>query len=158
MGLVKYYYEVKVAQSCLTLCDSMGCSPWNSSGQNTGVGSLFLLQGVFPIQGLNLGLPHCSQILYQLSHKGNPRILEWVAYPFSSGSSPPRSQTRVSCIVGRLRIDLTEAEEINNRWQEYTKELYKKGLNDPDNSDGMVTLLEPDILECEVKWLYEAIL
>ena len=99
---MKYYYEVKVAQSCLTLCDPMGCSLWNSSGQNTGVGSLFLLQGVFPIQGLNLGLPHCSQILYQLSHKGNPGILEWVAYPFSSGSSPPRNQTRVSCIAGRF--------------------------------------------------------
>ena len=86
------------------------------------------------------------------------RTLEWVAIPFSRGSSHPRDRTQVSCIVGRLRIDLTEAEEINNRWQEYTKELYKKGLNDPDNSDGMVTLLEPDILECEVKWLYEAIL
>ena len=53
----------------------------------TGVGSLFLLQGIFPTQGLNPGLPHCRQILYQLSHKGSPRILEWVAYPFSSQSS-----------------------------------------------------------------------
>ena len=58
-------------------------SPWNSPGQNTGVGSLSLLQGIFPTQGLNLGLPHCRGILYQLSHKGSPRILEWVAYPFS---------------------------------------------------------------------------
>ena len=47
--------------------------------------------------------------------------------------------------------DLIEAEEIKDRWQEYTKELYKKGLNDPDNHDGMVSHLEPDILECEVK-------
>ena len=47
--------------------------------------------------------------------------------------------------------DLTEAEEIKKRWQEYTEELYKKGLNDPDNHDGVVTHLEPDILECEVK-------
>ena len=62
-------------------------SPWNSSGQNTGVGSLSLLQGISPIQGSNPGLPHCGQILYQLSHKGSPRTLEWVAYPFSSGSS-----------------------------------------------------------------------
>ena len=61
------------------------------------------------------------------------RTLEWVAIPFSRGSSHPRDRTQVSCIVGRLRIDLTEAEEINNRWQEYTKELYKKGFNDPDN-------------------------
>jgi len=46
------------------------------------------------------GLPHCRQILYQLSHKGSPGILEWVAYPFSSGSSQPRNQTGVSCIAG----------------------------------------------------------
>ena len=56
-------------------------SPWNSPGQNTGVGSLSLLQGIFPTQGLNPGLPHCRQILFQLSHKGGPRILEWEAYP-----------------------------------------------------------------------------
>ena len=54
-------------------------SPWNSPGQNTGVGNLSLLQGVFPTQGLNSSLPHCRQILYQLSHKGSPRTLEWVA-------------------------------------------------------------------------------
>ena len=60
-------------------------------GQNTGVGSLSLLQGIFPTQGSNPGLPHCRQILYQLSHKGSPRILESVAYPFSSRSSQPRN-------------------------------------------------------------------
>ena len=58
---------------------------------------LSLLQGIFPTQGSNPGFPHCRRILYQLSHKGSPRILEWVAYPFSR-SSPPRDQTRVSCI------------------------------------------------------------
>ena len=62
-------------------------SPWNCPGQNTGVGSLSLLQGIFPTQGLNPGLSHYKQILYQLSHKGSPRILEWVTYPFSSRSS-----------------------------------------------------------------------
>ena len=67
-------------------------SPWNSPGQNTG------LQGIFPTQGLNPGLPHWGQILHQLSHKGSPRILEWVAYPFSR-SSRPRNQTRISCIA-----------------------------------------------------------
>ena len=77
-------------------------SPWNSPSQNTGVGSLSLLQGIFPTQGSNLGLPHCRRILYQLSHKGSPRILEWVAYPFSSGSSQPRNRTGVSCIAGRF--------------------------------------------------------
>ena len=54
-------------------------SPWNSPGQNTKAGSLFLLQGIFPTQGLNPGLPHCRQILYQLSHKGSPRRHEIVA-------------------------------------------------------------------------------
>ena len=77
-------------------------SPWNSPGRNTGVGSLSPLQGIFPTQGSNPGLPNCRQILYQLSHKGNPRILEWVAYPFSRGSSQPRNQTGVSCIAGRF--------------------------------------------------------
>ena len=75
-------------------------SPWNSPGQNTGVGSLSLLQGIFPTQGLNPGLLHCRRILFQLSHKGSPRILEWVAYPFSRGSSQPRNQTGISCIAG----------------------------------------------------------
>ena len=77
-------------------------SPWNSLGQNTGVGSLSLLQGIFPIQGSNPDLPHGRQILYQLNHQGSPRILEWVAYPFSSGSAQPRNWTRVSCIAGRF--------------------------------------------------------
>ena len=74
-------------------------SPWNSPGQNTGVGRIFLLQGIFQTQGLNPGLPHCRQILYELSHKGSPRILEWVAYPFSSWSLP-RNRTGVSCTAG----------------------------------------------------------
>ena len=52
---------------------------------------------------------------------------------------------------------LTEAEEIKKRWQEYTEELYKNGLNDPDNHDGVITHLEPDILECKVKWALEII-
>ena len=49
-------------------------------------------------------------------------------------------------------MDLTEAEDIKKRWQQYTEELYKKGLNDPNKHDGVVTHLQPDILECEVKW------
>ena len=75
-------------------------SSWNFSCQNTGVGSLSLLQGILPTQGLNPGLLHCRQNLYQLSHQGSPRILEWVGYPFSSRSSWPRNQTRISCIAG----------------------------------------------------------
>ena len=63
-------------------------SPWNSPGQNTGVGrSLSRLQGIFQTQGSNPGLLYCRWILYQLSHKGSPRTLECVTYPFSSGSS-----------------------------------------------------------------------
>ena len=58
-------------------------SPWNSPGQNTGVGGHSLLQGIFPIQESNPDLPQCRQILYRLSHKGSPVILEWVTYPFS---------------------------------------------------------------------------
>ena len=75
-------------------------SSWNSPGQNTGVDSLSFLQRIFPTQGLNSGLLRCWQILYQLNHKGSPRILEWVVCPFSSRSSQPRNQTRVSCIAG----------------------------------------------------------
>ena len=55
-------------------------------------------------------------------------------------------------IKDRNGIDLTEAEDIKKRWQEYPEELYKKDLHDPDNHDGVITHLEPDILECEVKW------
>ena len=75
-------------------------SPWNPLGQSTGLGGLSLLQGMSPIQGWNPGLPHCRRILYQLSHQGSPRILEWVACPFSRGSSWPRNRTEVSCIAG----------------------------------------------------------
>ena len=75
-------------------------SPWNPPGQNTGVSSLSLLQGIFPTQGSNPGLPYCRWILYQVSHQGSPRILEWVAFPFSSGYSWPRNGAGVSCIAG----------------------------------------------------------
>ena len=54
-------------------------------------------------------------------------------------------------------MNLTEAEDIKKRWQEYTEELYKKDLHDPDNQDGVITHLEPDILKCEVKWALESI-
>ena len=98
------FFVSEKSQSCSVVSDSLWphglYSPWNSPGQNTGLGSLSLLQGIFPTQRSNPGLPHCRQILYQLSHKRNPRILEWVAYTFSSGSSWPRNCTGVSCIGG----------------------------------------------------------
>ena len=59
---------------------------------------------------------------------------------------------KMGLIKDRNSVDLTEAEDIKKRWQEYTEELYKKELHDPDNHDGVITQLEPDILECEVKW------
>ena len=59
---------------------------------------------------------------------------------------------KIGTIKDRNAMDLTEAEDIKKRWQEYTEELYKKDLHDPDNHDGVITYLEPDILECEVKW------
>ena len=60
-------------------------------------------------------------------------------------------------IKDRNGRDLTEAEDIKKRWQEYTEELYKKDLCDPDNHDGVITYLEPDILECEVKWPFSSV-
>ena len=60
-------------------------------------------------------------------------------------------------IQDRNGMDLTEAEDIKKRWQQYTEELYKRNLHDPDNHDGMITHLEPDILECEVKWALRSI-
>ena len=59
---------------------------------------------------------------------------------------------KMSTIKGRNGMDLTEAEDIKQRWQEYTEELYKKDLHDPDNHNGVITHLEPGILECEIKW------
>ena len=98
-----------VTQPCPTLCDPMDCSLPGSSihgdspGKNTEVGSHALPQGIFPAQGLNPGLPHCRQILYCLSCQGSPRILEWVAYPFSRGSS---------CLVIKLGSPALQADSL----------------------------------------------
>ena len=79
----------------------------SGKSKSTGVGSLFLLQWIFPTQESNRCHLHCRQILYQLSYKGSPRIMKWVAYPFASGSSRPRNQTRVSCIAGTFFYQLS---------------------------------------------------
>ena len=105
--VIPFLWDVwKLSESCLVMANSLWphglYSPWSSPGQNTGVGGPSLLQGIFPIQGLNWGLPHCRWILYQLSQQGSPRILEWVAYPFSRGSFWSRNWTRVSYIAGRF--------------------------------------------------------
>ena len=100
---------MKVTPSCPILCNPMDLyNPWNSPGQNTGVGSHSVLQGILPTQGSNTALLHCRPILYQLSHQGNPRILECVAYPFSSGSSPPRK-----LLMNNLNLKWETAEKQN---------------------------------------------
>ena len=91
------------------------CSPWHSPGQNTGVGILSLLQATFPTQGSNPSFPHCRGILYPLSHKGSSKILEWAAYPFSSGSSRPRNWTRVSCIAGGFFTNHQQGPRMNTK-------------------------------------------
>ena len=92
--------KVEVSQPCPTLCDPMNYTVHEFSRPDPGVGSLSLIQGIFPTQGSNPGLLYCRQILYQLIHKGSPRILEWVAYPFFRRSSQSRNQPGVSCIAG----------------------------------------------------------
>ena len=69
-----------------------------------------------------------------------------------TGDAKGPFHARMDMLKDRNDKDLKEAEEVKKRWQEYTEELYKKGLNDPENSDYVVPHLEPDILECEVKW------
>ena len=93
--------KVKVTQKCSTLCDPMDYTVHGilQAGLLEWV-AYSLLQGIFPTQGSNPGLPHCRRILYQLNHQESPRILEWVANPFSSRSSQPRNQTGISCIAG----------------------------------------------------------
>ena len=66
-------------------------------------------------------------------------------------------QAKMSLVKARNGMDLTEAEDTKKRWQEYTEELYKKDLHNQDNHDGVITHLQPDILECEVKWAFGSI-
>ena len=71
------------------------------------------------------------------------------------GDTKGTFHAKMGSIKDRNGMDLTEAEDIKKRWQEYTEELYQKDLHDQDNHDGVITDLEPDILECEVKWALE---
>ena len=100
----------KVTQLCPILCDPIKFS------REYWVGRLSLLWGIFPTQGLNPGLPHCRWILYQLSHRGSPRILEWVACPFSRGSSRPRNWTGVCCIAGEFFTNWAIREALKFLW------------------------------------------
>ena len=112
-----------VAQSCPTLCDPMDCSlpgfsvHGDSPGKNTGVSCHALLQGDLPTQGLNPGLQHYRQILYQLSHQGSPRTLQSVAYPFSRGSFQARNRTGDSFIEGRFFTSWATREAPYLHWE-----------------------------------------
>ena len=125
---------MKWRESCLVVSNSLRphglYSPWNSPGQNTGVGSLSLLQGIFPTQGLNPVSRIAGRFFYQLSHGGGPRILEWVAYLFSSRSSRPRNWTGVSCVAGGFFTNWTirEAQILNRCFLNTTKYLIGKLL------------------------------
>ena len=88
--------------------------PWNSLE----VGSSFLLQAICPNQGSNPGLPNCRWVLYQLSHKGSPRILLWVAYHFLRGSSWPRNWTGVSCTAGTFLTSWVMTWHQTPSWEE----------------------------------------
>ena len=109
----------------------------DSPDKNAGVGCHALLQGIFPTKGSNPGLPHCRQILYHLSHQGNPRILEWVAYPFSRGSFWLRNWTGVSCIADRFFTSwatrealskMVEIKELKSFLMKVKEESEKVGL------------------------------
>ena len=108
------YIQLCVCSSCLALCDPMDSSVHEDSpGKNTGAGCHVLLQGIFPIQGLNPGLSNCRWILYQFfGLREAKRTLEWVAYPFSSGSSWPRNWAGVSCIAGGFFTSWTTREAL----------------------------------------------
>ena len=143
---------MKVAQLCPTLRAHGLYSPWNSPGQNTGMGSLSLLQEIFPTQGSNPGLPHCRQILYQLSHKESPRILEWVAYPFPNRSSWPRNRTGVSCIADGFFTNwaIREATEDCKKAQKLLPSLYlylSKTSSHPDSGLVLWFTLTRNMLE-----------
>ena len=101
------------------------------SRKDTEMGCHALLQGIFSTQGLNPGLPHGRRILYHLRHQGSPRILEWVAYPFSSGSSQPRNWTGVSCIAGGFFTNWTQGSPCAVKCTDITLSLYNHCLN-PD--------------------------
>ena len=104
----RFWFQTE-SESLSVVSDSLRLySPWNSPGQNTRVGSLSLLQGIFLTQGLNPGLPHCGQILYPAESQGKPKNIRQTVQEAShfnystSGSSQPRDQTQVSCIADRF--------------------------------------------------------
>ena len=125
--------KVKAAQSCPTLCDPMDYTVHGIlQGQDTGVSSLSLLQGIFPTQGLNPGIPHCGQILYQLNHKGSP---------------PPPKKKKTNSWTGTLN------QTLQSQLQSYCSLSHRKGRghmgpagsqqSPPDSGVGSGTHLRP---------------
>ena len=109
--------EVKVAQSCPALCNLMDYTVYGILQARILDCRPFPSPGTFSTLGLNPGLPHCMWILYQLSHKGSLRILEWVVYPFSSGSSQSSNRTRISCVAGRFLTSWATGKPQSNSLQ-----------------------------------------
>ena len=112
----RWYLGHSESENCSVVSDSLRphglYSSWNSPGQNTGVGTLSLLQGSFPTQGLNPGLPHCRRILYQLSHKGSPRTLEWGMMLSYQGSPTPSTVDTQKCLLNKTWLI-----EVLGNWQ-----------------------------------------
>ena len=143
---------MKESDSCSVVSNSLGpqglYSPWDSPGKSTGVGCNALLQGIFPTQESNPGLPHCRWILHHLSYQGSPRILEWVADPSSRGYSRPRNGTSISYTAGRFFTSWATREapdcarhmEFNNsqnyfkRQRSWSWGIYKPGIKCKENA------------------------
>ena len=107
------------------------------------------LQGLFPIQGSNLGLLHCRQILYPLEPQG--KLLWYETRDQRRDKKKAEKIINILILKNKLLDNCwVKEEDIKKRWQEY-KDLYKKNLNDVDNHDSVITHVEPDIVECEVK-------
>ena len=110
--------------------------PWDFPGKGTGVGCHFLLQRIFPTQGSNPCLPHCKQDV------------------FLSEPTGKSFHAKMGSIKDRNGVDLTETEDIKTAQKNYAKNIFMA----QDNQDGVITHLEPDILECKVKWALGSIL
>ena len=168
------------SESCSVVSNSLWphglYSPWNFPGQNTVVGSLSLLRGIFPTQELNPGLLHCRQILYQLSYKGSSRILVWVAYPVSSRFSQPRNRTGVPCIAGGFFSNWTIRETwyicvyhikrkmwytswVELSWVEFSHSVVSDSLrpHGPQHARPPCPSPTPEFTQTHVHWVSDAI-
>ena len=132
--------------------------PWDSPGKNTGVGCHALLQDVFPTQGSNPGVLHCKKIIYRLSHQGNPRILQWVAYPFSRGNFPTKelnwglqgSPLISYTPIQNKKLFLFFFKKMVFQKKEFLSLCYRLNYASPSNSN--VQVLTPSTSECDWFW------